>query len=504
MEQNDYEQQLLEKSLKWSNLVVLFIYAIGMLSLIFSYLRGSDIVNLQTVLISSLTIILILLPLFLSRRFKNRWMVIFTLITNFIVYFYFVYTLRDNPNMFILFYGIILTSLLFTNRKVVFAGAALSLAGVLIFTLVFRTPFIPEERYFGVILIRIVLLCQLGIVACLAAGWIRDALKKSRTLEQEAKKASEDLRATLMDVARVSEETDNNSEQLLEKERQLAEILNEVSASTSAIAHSMEAVSATTQEITASSEGIGQSLMELEGEAQGIADKAKEMDDKAQRFKAEIERSIQNSGQVTQEISGNMARSLEKVKVVSRISEMTEVIAGIAEQTNMLALNAAIEAARAGEQGRGFAVVADEVRNLAVNATQTVEEIRALTSEVSYVINELVQNANRMLSYIETDVSRDYDQMAIMGREYRDESERVSLLADKVSQNVTRVATAMAQINQALEDTANSITRSAEDAQVIAQSNTRILEINEDLNRISLKMNENTGILNQSVEKYNK
>jgi hypothetical protein len=42
MEQNDYEQQLLEKSLKWSNLVVLFIYAIGMLSLIFSYLRGSD------------------------------------------------------------------------------------------------------------------------------------------------------------------------------------------------------------------------------------------------------------------------------------------------------------------------------------------------------------------------------------------------------------------------------------------------------------------------------
>jgi methyl-accepting chemotaxis protein len=149
-------------------------------------------------------------------------------------------------------------------------------------------------------------------------------------------------------------------------------------------------------------------------------------------------------------------------------------------------------------------VVADEVRNLAVNATQTVEEIRALTSEVSYVINELVQNANRMLSYIETDVSRDYDQMAIMGREYRDESERVSLLADKVSQNVTRVATAMAQINQALEDTANSITRSAEDAQVIAQSNTRILEINEDLNRISLKMNENTGILNQSVEKYNK
>lgn len=277
------------------------------------------------------------------------------------------------------------------------------------------------------------------------------------------------LREITGDIARQSDYLSNSGIALSSNSQEIASTMEEVSVSTEQIASAMEEVSAATEELNASAEEIGASLTMMAHDSEEGNNKANEIKERAIKIQENAEQGREQTSKMYQDKQERLLQAIEEARVVEEISTLAGSIAGIADQTNLLALNAAIEAARAGEQGKGFAVVAEEVRKLAEDSSSTVGNIQSTIIQVQEAIDNLVNNSNDLLKFINEQVLGDYGVLVDMSGQYSEDAAMFAVLTDKSKTTSQQIQLAVEEMTRAVESVAATMAESAASAQEVAR-----------------------------------
>ncbi|MCH8550871.1 MAG: methyl-accepting chemotaxis protein [Natronospirillum sp.] len=264
----------------------------------------------------------------------------------------------------------------------------------------------------------------------------------------------------------------SHADALVEQGNALIEAANSTQQATNAQQEEVHSIVTAMEQMSTTADEVSRLSLDNAQETEASTVSLVEAREAFERTLSEVTAVAEDMTEISQRISRVSASS-------NNISNIIEVIQGIAEQTNLLALNAAIEAARAGEQGRGFAVVADEVRSLAARTRDSTQQIENLIEDLHQEVKSTVTEIDRS--------SRRSKQTADEAIKANDKFQTVADSIESISERATQVASAAEEQNRVNEE--------------INRSMSQINEAGQHLLTLSRSVNEASGRVGELAQK---
>lgn len=276
-------------------------------------------------------------------------------------------------------------------------------------------------------------------------------------------KAIETLQQALLNIiSKIS----NSSEQITRAADDLGVTANETNSTMKQVECAVSSITGNISEQAQSTKSTTDNIV-LMGEQIGITSSEVNLlnqnADLMRKSSEQATTTIQQLRQINAEVENSIEMINRQIHLTNdsaqKIRAATEIIASIADETNLLSLNASIEAARSGESGRGFAVVAAQIQKLAEQSNNSSRAIEKIT-------NDLINNSAETVAI-----------MSNVHEIINSQSQNMIETEQIVAEVMSGIGTSLERIEQIesstvmLEDSRNRIVQAVEGLSEIAQQN---------------------------------
>lgn len=323
-------------------------------------------------------------------------------------------------------------------------------------------------------------------------GQLADSLEKMRS---EMKELIGEVKSEALEITGMVQEIDTSI-------RALDDQIENVSATTEELAAGMEETAASSEEINAMSHEIESAAKSIAERSQDGANEADEIRERAVKIKKDTDENDRRTRSIHEEINESLTKALEDIKVVDQINVLAKSIMDITGQTNLLALNASIEAARAGEAGKGFAVVADEIRVLAEQSKAAVAHIQEVTGNVTAAVENLANDAERLLEFVGNDVVESLGGFAEMANSYNSDAANVDSLVTDFSASSEQLLASINGVMDAISDVSKTATEGATGTTDIAEKVGNVVQEAEAIKQKAETTYHSAEKLQKNVERF--
>lgn len=323
-------------------------------------------------------------------------------------------------------------------------------------------------------------------------GQLADSLEKMRS---EMKELIGEVKSEALEITGMVQEIDTSLQALDDQ-------IENVSATTEELAAGMEETAASSEEMNAMSHEIESAAKSIAERSQDGANEADEIRERAVKIKKDTDENDRRTRSIHEEINESLTKALEDIKVVDQINVLAKSIMDITGQTNLLALNASIEAARAGEAGKGFAVVADEIRVLAEQSKAAVAHIQEVTGNVTAAVENLANDAERLLEFVGNDVVESLGGFAEMANSYNSDAANVDSLVTDFSASSEQLLASINGVMDAISDVSKTATEGATGTTDIAEKVGNVVQEAEAIKQKAETTYHSAEKLQKNVERF--